>query len=464
MAYKDQARARNNQSALKSRFSEYAAAVQSPAMVSRVANARGFLLLLLRRLRRHLPWIIIIVAITVLEILYHIRSPLETLAEPLDKPFATGCRNPPIDAPRANATLLMLARNSDVNGAVAAIRSVEDRFNHWAHYPIIFLNDEPFNSTFTTALSSVSSGEVTFATIPRGMWSMPSQLNNERAQKAMVFQKDHKVPYGGMESYHHMCRFNSGFFYDMAELQKYRWYWRIEPNVRFTCDITYDPFIEMQRAGKKYGYIIALWELIGTAPTLYRKLSDYKTLHSFPTTRLWSALIKRSIAPWPIRKMLALTQRNRNSAGDKWNTCHFWSNFEIADMDWYRGPEYRNLFSFLDQDGGFYLERWGDAPIHTLAAAMLLKDSEIHHFRDWGYSHPPFQYIPATPKLRKKGDWKLGELQNVRVPEEVRERNEMRGCNCEVSFELSSVIHPYCANVVGRALYGTADVDIDAQG
>lgn len=31
--------------------------------------------------------------------------------------------------------------------------------------------------------------------------------------------------------------------------------------------------------------------------------------------------------------------------------------------------------------------RWGDAPVHTLAAAALLDRNEIHFARDIGYSH-----------------------------------------------------------------------------
>ena len=29
------------------------------------------------------------------------------------------------------------------------------------------------------------------------------------------------------------------------------------------------------------------------------------------------------------------------------------------------------------RQGGFYFERWGDAPVHSLAAAMLLNSSEV---------------------------------------------------------------------------------------
>lgn len=44
---------------------------------------------------------------------------------------------------------------------------------------------------------------------------------------------------GHMISYRHMCRWNSGFFYQLPRLQEFDWYWRVEPDVgylsAFTC-------------------------------------------------------------------------------------------------------------------------------------------------------------------------------------------------------------------------------------
>lgn len=66
---------------------------------------------------------------------------------------------PHTEARRANATLLMLARNSDIDGAVSSVRAVEDRFNAKFGYPWVFLNEVPFSdefrrcALFTTLLS-----------------------------------------------------------------------------------------------------------------------------------------------------------------------------------------------------------------------------------------------------------------------------------------------------------------------
>lgn len=70
-----------------------------------------------------------------------------------------------------------------------------------------------------------------------------------------------------------------------------------------------------------------------------------------------------------------------------------WSNFEIGDLDFWRSEAYSTFFEFLDQKGGFYYEvhtlqqcfisltrlhqRWGDAPIHSIAVALFAKRDQI---------------------------------------------------------------------------------------
>ncbi|KAJ7279313.1 hypothetical protein C8J57DRAFT_1023397, partial [Mycena rebaudengoi] len=42
---------------------------------------------------------------------------------------------------KANATFIILARNSDMDNTVRSMRRMEDRFNTRHHYPYVLLND-----------------------------------------------------------------------------------------------------------------------------------------------------------------------------------------------------------------------------------------------------------------------------------------------------------------------------------
>jgi mannosyltransferase len=151
-------------------------------------------------------------------------------------------------------------------------------------------------------------------------------------------------------------KYQCSAFYNLDALKKYKWYWRLEPDIDFSCSITYDPFVEMARHKKVYGYTIALWEEKRTCPGLFREVSDWKEAHHVKTTNLWKASISPSRIPWPFRTMFNwLGQRDRR--GDSWNLCHYWSNFEIADLDFFRDAPYQSLYAHLEKTGGFYFER-----------------------------------------------------------------------------------------------------------
>ncbi|PBK88464.1 hypothetical protein ARMGADRAFT_1033847 [Armillaria gallica] len=80
-----------------------------------------------------------------------------------------------------------------------------------------------------------------------------------------------------------------------------------------------------------------------------------------------------------------------------------WSNFEIADMDFWRGPAYTDFFEHLDKTGGFYYERWGDAPVHSIAASLFLRKDQIHFFEEIGYQHDDWSHCPLSEDLWIKG-------------------------------------------------------------
>ena len=145
-------------------------------------------------------------------------------------------------------------------------------------------------------------------------------------------------------------------FYNLEALKDYKWYWRIEPDVDFYCAITYDPFVEMAKHEKVYGFTIALPEESRTCPSLFREMSDWKERNNIPTTELWKASVTPSWVPWPFRSMMGWF-RHRDRNGDGWSLCHYWSNFEIANMDFFRGKAYQDMVEYLDRTGGFYYER-----------------------------------------------------------------------------------------------------------
>jgi len=132
------------------------------------------------------------------------------ISEKHDKVFVTGCQIPDTTQPRANATFVVLARNKELEGVLESIKSVERHFNRWYHYPYTFLNDGDFNQTFMDTVRNHTSSPVEFGKIDSTMWGFPEWANAGWAKEGIARQGDDAIMYGGMESYHHMCRFYSG--------------------------------------------------------------------------------------------------------------------------------------------------------------------------------------------------------------------------------------------------------------
>ncbi|KAI7892883.1 nucleotide-diphospho-sugar transferase [Mucor mucedo] len=284
---------------------------------------------------------------------------------------------------RENAAFVVLARNSDLNGLRESMQMMEDRFNHKFHYPWVFLNNDPFDDKFKEWTTGLASGKTYYGELTKEMWGYPEWIDQEKARESRAKMEAEEVIYGGMESYRHMCRFQSGFFFRHPLMDQFDYYWRVEPDVKFTCDIDYDPFKVMKDKDLKYGFAISLKEYENTIPTLWETTKDF--MKKYPQ-HIVPANDTESLMSWVT-----------NDGGETYNLCHFWSNFEIGNLAFLRSQKYIDYFNHLDKAGGFFYERWGDAPVHSIAAALMLKKSEVHFFYDIGYYHNPFKNCPSEP-------------------------------------------------------------------
>lgn len=284
--------------------------------------------------------------------------------------------------PRMNATFVTLARNSDVWDIARSIRQVEDRFNRRYNYDWVFLNDKPFDNTFKKVTSSLVSGKTHYGEIPREHWSFPEWIDQDKAKKVREDMAQRKIIYGDSVSYRHMCRYESGFFFRHPLMQQFEWYWRVEPSIELFCDIHYDPFRFMAEKKKKYSFVLSLYEYVETIPTLWDSTKKFMKNHP------------EHVAEGNSMGFLS------DDGGESYNHCHFWSNFEVGNLNWLRSKAYIDYFESLDKDGGFFYERWGDAPVHSIAASLLLKKEEIHFFNDIAYYHVPFTHCPTGEKTR----------------------------------------------------------------
>ena len=174
---------------------------------------------------------------------------------------------------------------------------------------------------------------------------------------------------------------------------KYDYYFRVEPGVQYFCDFQMDPFRLMRENKKKYSFVVSLYEYENTIPTLWETVESFMKeypQHIHPNNSIDFITDKAPLGKYGLE------------FGDSpYNLCHFWSNFEIGDLNFFRSEQYLDYFEYLSKTGGFYYERWGDAPVHSLGATLLLDRDEIFHFEDIGYNHVPFFSYPEGKQVMK---------------------------------------------------------------
>lgn len=131
----------------------------------------------------------------------------------------------------------------------------------------------------------------------------------------------------------------------------------------------------MRDNGLKYGFNMNILDDARSFPSLWAKTKAFAAANP-------KMLHKEADMRWLL------------DSSDNYNNCQFFSNFEIGSLDFWRSKASEAYFQWLDKSGGFYYERWGDAPVHTLAVAMFLPKSEVWFFRDIGYQHNINSHCP----------------------------------------------------------------------
>lgn len=150
--------------------------------------------------------------------------------------------------------------------------------------------------------------------------------------------------------YRHMCRFMAGEIFKHPALSSYDWYLRLDTDSFILSKINFDPFQKMRTGGKVYGFNNIQNDHPDVVVDLYEESENYFKL--------------RGITPI--------------NTVDKPKI--FYTNFEICDLNWFRGKEYTEFYDFIDHLGGIYTKRWGDAPIRYIAVKSLLPSENILDF------------------------------------------------------------------------------------
>ncbi len=175
--------------------------------------------------------------------------------------------------------------------------------------------------------------------------------------------------------YRHMCRFFAVGVYTLPIMRGLEWYWRLDTDSFILSEVPYDLFVYMKENEFSCGYINRLDEVF-EVPDVVQGL--------WGATEQFSALSQIGQ-----RKMSRFKKKNPKG----WDYGIYYTNFEIASLNLWKVGLIGEYIEYIDQNGGIYSHRWGDAPIHTLAVEIFLEENKKVILEDVHYLHQDVEVI-----------------------------------------------------------------------
>lgn len=173
--------------------------------------------------------------------------------------------------------------------------------------------------------------------------------------------------------YRRMCRFWAmGVFHEPA-VRALEYYWRLDTDLYLLRPIALDPFRTLMRAPTDY--LFGAWSR--EAPEVVEGLWD--------AVRAFAAARNHSTA-----RLVA--EYGAGRAGERYNLRMIYNNFEVVRVAlWRDSAAYADLYASALEEGIFQ-RRWGDAPIRTLALALLFPEARVAQWRGLCYHHAATQW------------------------------------------------------------------------
>ena len=186
--------------------------------------------------------------------------------------------------------------------------------------------------------------------------------------------------------YRRMCRFWAYGVFQEPVMQTLDYYWRLDTDLSLQQDILHDPFHQAQAAGLQYVYgvthtdaefvLTGLWDLT----MAYMRKRGLHPRSMLPLVA--NTLSHEQVSSMPLDEAIDAMTR----AG--YNALIYYNNFELSVPALWRSQAYMDYFAEVDNAGGIFFYRWGDAPIRTLAVHMLLPPSQVAQWKpSLSYQH-----------------------------------------------------------------------------
>ncbi len=269
--------------------------------------------------------------------------------------------------------VLCCADDDELRDLHWSLRRLHAFFTSRFQYPVLVLHDRLEAAQQRSLAHAFSPSTLSFLKI---QWDMPPDMSP--SVRAAVPPKLLLAGHSWSIGYRHMSRFFCKGLFELPQIvDNYDYYWRLDADSFLLRPVTQDPFATLRDSGRDYGYMVVTQEDESVVRGLWNTTLEYMRLRGLSV------------------KAPGFLHRHLTAAGE-WNRNMYYTNFEISSLAFWRSAEYLDFFEHIDKSHGIYMHRWGDAPIHLLAVALLLPEDRVLEFSHVAYWHQYYVNLPPA--------------------------------------------------------------------
>lgn len=254
------------------------------------------------------------------------------------------------------AAIIYMTRLNDLWLLRHSLTFLYKNFNQTAEYPVLIFHDD-LNEQAIRSLAQEIQKDLGY--IPKDVQFIAIKF--ETPASVSTDPNLYQPPLTQFRmGYRHMCRFFGGNVFNHPALKDYRYCWRLDSDSFILSPVVTDPFKHMETMGFKYAFLDRIdHDEAFACRGLWETTQDYMKINA--------DILKNDVPAW--------------------NMEVYYTNFEIYDMDFFRGEAYQSYFNYIDSTNNIYYRRWGDHCIRFLGLSMFADPSEIWCVKDFCYQH-----------------------------------------------------------------------------
>ncbi|CAD7937691.1 unnamed protein product [Amoebophrya sp. A25] len=244
---------------------------------------------------------------------------------------------------------------ADVNDLTYSLPRLWDRYNKHHDYDVVLFHDGMSAASRSRIVES-SENRVWFAYV-EDFKKVDESVMRKKKQKARLKEVKWSIGYRGM------CKFRSGTMFFQPVMDFYEYAMTLDTDGYFPQALDHDPIEKMWRGNYTYTWS----HLLPDQPGAVRHFWS------------WSLMFfQMKNIDWRTRPLLQDFIRPEDL---EWNYNLYMNDIEINKLSFFRSEKYQEYFRYLDSFNGFFLYRWGDHALRTIAVGMYLEPKDVMQMR-----------------------------------------------------------------------------------